>query len=214
MFRKTLFVVLIATLLIMPDSHVSAQDKSKPVVEIKNQETGKKAEITAIEIATNRLANSNDTEYQEYQAEISADLLNSLSAYKQGWDSHGAVLVTIWMYYDTLFSGGYTYLAIDHYATKWQIYDSRVSLRNGYFNMGCQADIYEGGSCGLGRWQKSASFTPHANTVYSAAPYWKGKHVNVSSGYQAGLSHVVIKRGRSTWSLEICIYEGSCGGGG
>ena len=197
----------------MPDSQVSAKYKSKPVIEIKNQETGKKRIITAIEIATNGLANSNVTGYQEYQAEISADLLNSLSAHKQGWDSSRAVLVTIWMYYDSFPSGGYTYLAIDRYATKWKIYDSRVSLRNGYFNMGCQADIYEGGSCGVGTWQKSVSFTPRANTVYSAAPYWKGKHVNVSSGYQAGLSHVIIKRGRSSWSLEICIYEGSCGGG-
>lgn len=61
-------------------------------------------------------------------------------------------------------------------------------------------------------WETKAIGTPALNTFYVAYPSWR--NVYVLLGYQAGVSHVDLRRGNSTYQLELCIGEGYCGGEG
>lgn len=195
----------------LPQADVSGKNHPPPVVKLKNNETGRSVELTPVEMAS---VETEDGSVLQYQVEVTPAVLSSLVDSKQKWDSSRAVLVTIWMYYNQTTVGGNEYTSVDRYSSKWQIYDSSVKLSNAFFRMGCNGDIYPGTDNCTWWSQNSTKFTPSANVVYSASPYWKGRYVQtMGSTYQSGSSNVTLKRGTSTWSLAVCIYQGSCGGG-
>jgi hypothetical protein len=59
---------------------------------------------------------------------------------------------------------------------------------------------------------QTSYFTPSNGVTYVLSPYWRGhfqKIVDVS--FQAGTSRVTLKRGTATWTLTLCVWEGTCG---
>lgn len=148
------------------------------------------------------------------EAEITPALLSSLVKSDQAWDSSRAVLVTIWMYYNKFTSGGIPWVSVSRYATRWQLYDYSVSMRNARINAGCFGESWDAPpeECLPEQSQQRWIGAPTSGTTYSLSPSWAGHYISiVDVNYQAGSSTVQLKRGTTTWWLSICIWEGSCG---
>ncbi len=128
-------------------------------------------------------------------------------------DSSRAVKVTIWMYYDETTVGELTYVSVSQYKTKWQLYDSSTSMSSASMEAGCiGASLPGDDDCNPEKYTSKWIGYPTSGNTYSLMVPWAGNYIVTSGllGYQAGNFKVQLRRGSSTWWLEICIFKGSC----
>jgi hypothetical protein len=147
-----------------------------------------------------------------YEALVPTKVLSSLVDSKQRWDSTYAVKVTIKMYYDQIYQGGYEFTNAHQYQTRWDVYDYSVSLHNAVMRAGANGEKLDGSQFGEHS-VESPPFSPSTGQVYTLQVPWN-EYINTTTnefGYQAGYSEVTLQRGLARWNLSICIYKGSCG---
>jgi len=181
-------------------------------VVVRSPATGRQTNIPAQQRLSTLSTPQDGQTVTVYDAEITPVILASLVDSSQKWDSSLAVKVTIWMYWNGFDSGGLTWVSISKYETMWQRYDSSVIMRNASMNAGCAGEAWPGSQPCSDFSQSRWIGVPTSGSQYSLTPYWAGNYIATGglAGYQAGNSRVQLKRGTTTWWLEICIYKGSC----
>ncbi len=210
---RILLALVLASASFLPSTQpVVLQQQDAPAAVVWSPSTGRQALIPVREQFSALQAGGL---MRVYEAEVTPAILASVVDSRQKWDSSSAVLVTIWMYYNAFDYGGATWVSVSRYATRWQLYDSSISMRNARMNAGCLGDSWDGPpeECEPPASQQRSIGAPTSGTIYSLYPSWAGHYIEITpeGGYQAGSSTVQLKRGTATWWLSICIYQGSCG---
>ena len=209
MFTRISLALFVLSTMYFPSQPLPNPEPSLPTAVVWSPSTGKQAHIP---IQQQHSVLQNGQHLAVYEADVPSAVLASLVDSKQKWDSSLSVKVTIWMYYDEFSYQNDTYVSISKYETKWQRYDSSVSMSNASMNAGCMGDSWDGPAeeCLPENYANKSIGTPTSGTIYRLNPSWAGHYIYI--GYQAGNSRVQLKRGpTTTWWLEICIWKGSCG---
>lgn len=186
-------------------SSTHAAEESSPKAVLVNLETGQRIELR-VEIQQHIVALGHRK--TEYNVLVPTVILASNVNEKSKWDSSYSVYGTLRQYWSERFSGTNRYVAVSKYEARWVLYDYSVSMSNAKIAMYCFGEFWDGGMCNFG--EVKGVGVPTSGVWYSRSPSWANRYVLVSCSwcYQEGRSQVTLKRGGSTWKLEICVDEG------
>lgn len=218
--KKQVLYILIIFLIaafVNPFAVAAGTVSNEGIAIVSNLQTGRQATIP---IQEQNYMLSGGQVLTTFEVRVPANTLALLSSSLQDTDLNGDVVVTIWQYYYQRYdAGGHRWIDATRYETRWQKYDSSISMSSAYLLAGC---VGEEGWPGLPVcWPEQSDNmsigNPGNGQYYVNSVRWAGTYVDVTAeaqGYQAGTSHVKLTRGGSVWYLDICIYKGTCGVGG